>query len=222
MQNTIIKGNGNSRSIRFPPNAISIWPSWEAFLADAISTAGAPCDLGPLNAAGVQQMGTALNKENLLTDATEVSLWGGAANRTLNQALQQLRSLITTAQNTANGRLRIETGSYVGTNTTGSTGPNRLSFSFPPKLIIIFEGLSIGSAGVTVPIRDPRVGIFMAGANSAGRIYFNSGAIVPVAEITNVTWDGNTVEWYLTENNRVGVGDQLNSSNRSYKYIAIG
>lgn len=221
MQDTIIKGTGNSRSLRSVPNFLTLYPTYEAFAA-ALVGGTLPVDLGALNAPGVQTLGTALNKANLLSDAVEKAIWGSTANRTPSQALEKLRALITAAQSTANGRLRVETGSYVGTGTIGPDGPNRLSFSFPPKLMIIFEERSIITSGATVPIQDPFVGLFMAGASSAGRIYFNNGAFIPVCEIEYVTWNGNTVEWYCTANNRVGVADQLNASNRSYKYTAIG
>lgn len=134
MQDTIIKGSGNSRSIRFPPNAISIWPSWDAFLADAISAAGAPCDFGPLNPTGVQVAGTDLTKGNLLTDetATGMGLTGAA---TPNDAFSKLKQMI-------DGKCKVESGSYAGSlpSSQGSPSPvKNITFSFYPKVFLLIS-----------------------------------------------------------------------------------
>ena len=219
MTDGVQKGSGNAYSLRTVPNALSLYPTYEDFIR-AFASGQIFTDL-KINTPGWNTTGTALNKANLLKDAT-AALYGMTSAAVPDDVFRATRGLISTAQSTANGRLRVESGSYVGTNTIGPDGPNRLSFSFSPKLMIIFSNYRIVSSSATVPIQDPFVGLFMAGASSAGRIYFNNGAFIPVCEIKYVTWNGNTVEWYCTANNRVGVADQLNSSNTSYKYTAIG
>lgn len=89
MKDTIIKGSGNSRSIRFPPNALTIYPDWPSFVADASSQYGVPCDIGPLNLSGLSQKGDDLNKANLLTDAT-AELLGLDGTAVPNDALMAL------------------------------------------------------------------------------------------------------------------------------------
>lgn len=69
MQDTIIKGTGNSRSIRIPPGSVTRYPTVQAML-QAMENGDFPIDLGPPNPAGVERMGTELNKANLLSDDT--------------------------------------------------------------------------------------------------------------------------------------------------------
>lgn len=89
MKDTVIKGSGNSRSIRFPPNALTVYPDWATFVADAASQFGAPCDILGLNDAGVLTHGTDLNKANLLTDET-AALLGLDSSAVPNDALMAL------------------------------------------------------------------------------------------------------------------------------------
>lgn len=49
-----------------------------------------PFDFNGINPAGFAQLGQGLTKENLLDDNTEVTIWGDAADRTVNQALYKL------------------------------------------------------------------------------------------------------------------------------------
>lgn len=69
MQDTIIKGSGNSRSMKTVPNAPIIYPDFATFIQEFAST-GIPFDMGPINLSGVTQKGTDLNKANLLSDET--------------------------------------------------------------------------------------------------------------------------------------------------------
>ena len=97
MKDTIIKGSGNSRTIRTVPNGAALYPTYEAFI-EALAAGTLPVDLGPLSAAGVEQMGTLLNKANLLSDSTETSIFGSAADRTVDAALLQLRDTLELTQ----------------------------------------------------------------------------------------------------------------------------
>lgn len=69
MRDTIINGTGNSRSLKSVPNIAQLAPTYESLLA-LLAGDGLPIDIGPLNEAGCQQIGDALNKENLLNDTT--------------------------------------------------------------------------------------------------------------------------------------------------------
>lgn len=111
MTDTIINGSGNSRSIKAATN---IPATWEAFRAQLISS-GIPIDLGPINPAGLRTRGTDLGKASLLSDGTETSIWGAAADRTVDAALAKLKSLVSMAQSTADSRAEKSSGSYTGT-----------------------------------------------------------------------------------------------------------
>lgn len=72
MQDGIIKGTGNSRYIK---SAIAEATTWEQFRA-ALIAGTLPIDLAGINAAGWQQIGMALSKGSLLSDATAAKLEG--------------------------------------------------------------------------------------------------------------------------------------------------
>lgn len=137
MTDTNIKGSGNSRSLKTVPNALTLYPDYISMM-QAMADGSFPIDLGPLNDAGLNVRGNDLNKSTLLTDALCTAL-GLATTATPTEAMEKLRTLIATAQSTANsantnanGRGKIETGSVSpsGTNLT-------LNFSFTPKVIVI-------------------------------------------------------------------------------------
>ena len=56
MQDTIIKGTGNSRSLRSVPNFLRLYPSYEAF-GQALVAGTLPIDLGGLNPTGGEGQG---------------------------------------------------------------------------------------------------------------------------------------------------------------------
>lgn len=66
MEDSIIKGTGNSRYLKSSLEGID---SWEDFKA-ALLAGTLPIDLNGINEAGWDQLGTALNKGNLLSDET--------------------------------------------------------------------------------------------------------------------------------------------------------
>ena len=66
MKDLIPKGTGDSRTLK---SNISANTTFTEFLS-MLRSGTLPIDIGAINAGGVQQMGTPLNKENLLTDET--------------------------------------------------------------------------------------------------------------------------------------------------------
>lgn len=157
--------------------------------------------------------GTPLNKANLLTDSTASSI-GLSASATPNQAFQTLRNLISTAQNTANGRAKIEFGSYVGTGTGGSDNPTGITFSGQVKFVAIgTNGVSSSGYSATTEfvyfIRDVNRAISTESSTT------QSGSVLSELD---VSWSGNRVEWY----NMKGAGyGQFNDSGKTYKYVGI-
>lgn len=84
MTDGVIKGTGNSRWLRVPPNIKQLCPDFDSML-DVMIQGRFPFDMNGLNAEGWQVMGTLLNKPNVLTDTTRSAL-GLTGDATINQA----------------------------------------------------------------------------------------------------------------------------------------
>ncbi len=212
MKDTIVKGTGNSRSIRSVPNLAALAPTYEAFLA-LLAGEGLPVDLGPLNAAGVQELGTRLNKANLLKDAT-AALYGLGSGAVPDEALSAIRPLIAAAQNTAEGRARVASGSYMGTGQASADYQITLHFSFAPQLVVVFTDTTYdGNFYNGIFLRDVKVGI---------QIFANGGASHPTGAIHPVTWKGNSVQWHSKNAYTSNPMAWFNAANTSYRYVAVG
>lgn len=216
MTDTITKGSGNSRSIKSVPNLRQLAPTYDALL-DLLTGDGVPIDLGPLNDAGLLTLGTALVKATLLSDATETALWGDAADRTPDEAIEKLRQLINTTQNTANEKLQAVSGTYTGTGLYGEDNPNTLVFPFEPKIVFI----TCWVRNSNTQTRPERVFILtlINGTDANASILVTSNSVS--AGLLQTTWDGTMVSWYSRSN----AGYQMNEEvNRlvGYYYIAIG
>ena len=96
--------------------------------------------------------------------------------------------------------VRIATGSYVGTDKSGSANPNMLTFEFEPKLLVISG--DNGSQGIFV-------------INSVARAEYSNANVT-----LNVKWEGKTVTWWARASNEAA--GQLNSGGTTYCYVAIG
>lgn len=105
------------------------------------------------------------------------------------------------------GGARIEVGSYVGTGTYGSSNPNTLTFGFEPQLVAIFSPSGNGNYAYKLFMLRNVLGasIFDPDGN-------NNGVIV--------TWSEKSVTWYVYESKNATY--QMNRSNYTYHYIAIG
>ena len=91
---------------------------------------------------------------------------------------------------------KIAIGSYVGTDASGSSDPNRLTFDFAPKALFVWGPYDHGQG-----IRGQQLYVHLNGTASR----------------CTTTWNGNTVEWYTGLPNY-----QLNTSGDTYCYLAIG
>lgn len=111
--------------------------------------------------------------------------------------------------------VHIETGSYVGTGTSGASNPNTLTFSSVPKFVFI--------CGETTTPMEPGGG----GAHyiQAAFLVYNNPECIRVGNgvgtLGNVQWEGNSVSWY-SENLNSAPFYQLNTSGITYDYVAIG
>lgn len=110
---------------------------------------------------------------------------------------------------------QIETGSYVGTGTYGQANPNTLTFGFVPKFVWIYEWLRSdgwfdAGGAAKIPFEIIPEGKF-------GRKYPPSTDPTPSTN-TYSKRVGSTLYWYNTGS----AGNQLNYSDSTYYYIAIG
>lgn len=99
---------------------------------------------------------------------------------------------------------RIETGSYVGTGTYGSSNPNTLTFGFAPKLVFIL-GVSESATYISSAIMPAVCPKFLVNAKANN--------IVSLSD--------KTMTWY-TEYSSLQALYQLNDRGTIYHYIAIG
>lgn len=95
----------------------------------------------------------------------------------------------------------ITRGSYIGTGTYGPDHPNQLTFDFVPRLIIIINEY------------NATLGIFVQG--------ILAGMTIPYGTSLDVVWaqSGKNISWYVNSGSNENV--QLNTSGRTYTYIAI-
>lgn len=99
MQDAISNETGNSRYLRSIAGFLQTYPNYEAFAA-ALIAGTLPIDLAGINADGWAALGTALNKANLLTDAT-AALADLGPEATPNEMFAALANMAGTAVSTA-------------------------------------------------------------------------------------------------------------------------
>lgn len=105
------------------------------------------------------------------------------------------------------GAPKIETGSYTGTGTYGSSNPpNTLEFHFKPLMVVVVADgpgmLKLGTVFIQGQARNQGIGTA-----------YSSGSGLDLT----VSWSGNSVSWYDGDEDR-----QLNTSGVTYWYCAIG
>lgn len=161
------------------------------------------------------QDGTPLNKATLLKDDT-AALYGKGTDAVPDDIL----SILSNAVLFVGGYLkdiggnkvgpRIETGSYVGTGTFGSSNPCSLTFDFTPKILLMHMG------GTSAYSEDTHCMVFVW--NITNDFYIGNAG----DSHNSVTYSGNTISWYNTTGNLASAGQQLNGSGTTYWYTAIG
>ena len=156
----------------------------------------------------VEQVIGAYTKQQILTSAT-ASLYGLGASAVPNDVLATARSLISTAQDTADSKCKIMSGSYVGTGTYGSGNKNSLTFDSPPKMLII---TSPGSTFAN-NIRSYGLLLYIFGFDGLAPSTFTNKS--DGFYMVTISGSGNTVSWYSDESAQY----QLNKSGVTYDYI---
>lgn len=119
---------------------------------------------------------------------------------------------------------RIATGSYTGTGTYGANNPNRLTFDFAPKVVLL-----LGVTGSDGTSWSSRLGKTDYGSNTIMVLdamtteykqrdgFINSNK----ADYNNYgrkSADGKTVEWYST----ISTDTQCNTSGVKFYHLAVG
>lgn len=219
MTDGIIKGNGNSRYLKTVADALTLYPTYEDFIT-ALVAGTLPIDLNGINAEGWSQLGTALNKANLLADTT-ASKFGLGAAAVPNDVFNAIGGLpIPVAKGgtgvtnlaalaTALGGAKIKTGSYSGTGATSVT----INPGFPVKAVLVsFEsgGAFIGVNGGVGSYFDGYPYICPLSASAAGN---------------GITW--TNLGYGYAGPGYSGSGDgtpdgAMNASGKSYKWVAFG
>lgn len=150
------------------------------------------------------------SKTDTITTET-LSQLGLSADKLPNDAFQQIKTLIDNAQTSADGKAKIQTGSYVGTGTYGANNPCSLTFDFSIKVLLI---------GCTTNDYDPTISFFVYD-------YDRYSTFVPKARSGSqnsegwygyISWNDNTVNWNNTDSAML----QLNDTGLTYYYVAIG
>ena len=130
MKDTVIKGNGKSRSIKAPTDMPATFEEWRTQLLAGTAT----LDIG-LNAAGCDVVGTALTKANMLSDTTKSALELSGSDPTVNDALYALSQKGSPAE----VRVIADTGSTVtmsrgGKTLTGKVASTGYATLYPTEL----------------------------------------------------------------------------------------
>jgi len=101
-----------------------------------------------------------------------------------------------------NRNAKIQHGSYTGTGVYGKSSKNILTFDFAPKFVFVQKNSDGHCIGLFLIYGNNNTGSFIGGNN--------------FGDIT-ASWDDKSVSWYSTSSTL-----QLNASNDTYYYIAIG
>ena len=104
-------------------------------------------------------------------------------------------------------------GTYEGTGTYGADGPNTLTFTFPPKLVIINQSSGKSASSGTDWFRF----IAVQGSSLCYSEYSNNIYSKPL--LMHLTWNGNSLSWY---GDAVIAQEQGNAADVTYHYVAIG
>lgn len=206
MTDGIVKGTGNSRYLKAPPDILSKYPTWEAAAA-AFAAGTFAVDFNGINAAGWTTQGTALNKANLLTDTLCTNL-GLATTATPTQAMEKLKTL-------ADSKSEIEIGSYTGTGSISRT----LSFSIEPKIVIVYWP-SYGYGLIPASSKAAWRNSFIWVGQSYSQVEHSEVGVVSFNYYSankQLLWSCVTTSLANSEKHYVA----LNYSGETYKYISI-
>ena len=148
------------------------------------------------------------NKTEILTAAT-AALYGLGADTVPDDVLALLKTLVDNAQNSADGKAKVEKQNYIGTGAAGQSAPTSVTFSFVPKIVFLSLLTNNGSS-LSLYIHCA----FLIPSTGRGAMFYerNSTRLY-------VSLNEKTVSWYSASGN---VDEQLNRSGWEYEAYAIG
>lgn len=132
----------------------------------------------------------------------------------------------------ADTKAKIAVGSYTGTDTYGSSNPNSLTFSFAPKLILLFVnngsywyGFDSGEGDSSITPYKYYIlcdKLTTSYQNTGFPGYSHDRDANLAHAYAKKSSDGKTISWYNAGTNSYTQVAQLNRSGYQYYYIAIG
>ena len=151
----------------------------------------------------------AYDKNQSLTSTT-AQLFGLDANAVPDAVFNKIKTFIDSANSNANGKAKIQTGSYIGTGTGGDSNPTVINLNFTPKFIVIAGSYSKESSYIYTNFStDNDFGIWFEGVNSHKVSHYPEYANFNVSgNIVKIT---NSYSYY-----------QFNGTGQKYVYFAIG
>ena len=178
------------------------------------SEKGQPNGVMPLNADGkadakyLPQMDFYTKAETLANNTK--TLFGLAANAVPDAVFNKIKTLIDSTNSNANGKAKIQTGSYIGTGTGGDSNPTVINLNFTPKFIVIAGSYSKESSYIYTDFStDNDFGIWFEGVNSH--------KVSNYPEYANFNVSGNIVKITGSYSSY-----QFNGTGQKYVYFAIG
>lgn len=195
MDDMITKGEGNSRFLKSIANFMEMYPTYED-MAAALVAGTFKVDFNGLNPDGILQEGTALNKANLLSDATASALGGDVS--TVDGAIMKVKNLI---NHVALNSLTVEYRQYEGTQESIKV----LNFSHPVIFFIITRNISSRYSQIGLSTRNSTT-VFNATADIGGSNSTNAYLCAFSNDNKTITLSGN---------------NYYNSSGYTYYIIAI-
>lgn len=111
--------------------------------------------------------------------------------------------------------VKLETGSYTGTGTYGSSNPNSLTFGFVPKLVIVYPQSLNGADKISTQSFWVIFTQFTILRSTSNSNMIGASCDAPLS------W-GNTLTWWTRSSGSDAANNQGNMLNQVYQYIAIG
>lgn len=117
--------------------------------------------------------------------------------------------------------LKVQTGTYKGTGKSGTSGKNKITFTFTPKIVFVYEKSPLNdnwscrymialygmTAGTSISPQDNI-------SNVQAAVYGNGMKFTWAAK--SLTW------WHPHDSSNSYAANQLNTSGKTYNWIAIG
>ena len=169
------------------------------------------------------------SKTDTITAET-LSQLGLTADKLPNDAFQQIKTLVDNAQSSADSKVKIQTGSYVGTGTHGEDSPCSLTFNFVPKVVYIIQSEIISLSAnrgydEIYPFFMQLVSKATTGVGTYAKYNTDDGKYIGNGPLVLCTFKDKTVSWYGCQSvvyYEYYAINQMNDSGTKYYWIAIG